>query len=128
MELSPNESLDDDLAPSARSHGGLVRLEVRWLRAAAPATLGVSWYQVAPGDRCTVHVHEGKAETWFFIAGQAEVVRGDERLRVSAGDAVHTPSGIPHGFTVIGTQPVRFVNIVEPVDGVPITTTEIGEP
>ena len=109
-------------------HGGLVRGEVRWHGSdREPGDTGLSWYLVEPGERCSVHVHTGKVETWFFAAGQADVLWGDQRIPVAAGDAVRTPPGVPHGIEARGDEPVRFLNIVEYLDGVDVTTRELEE-
>ena len=110
-------------------HGGLIRETVRWREDdPGPRSLGLSAYRIHPGERCTAHVHQGKVETWFFISGRAEVRRGDQVLIVGGGDAVRTPPGTPHGIRALGDEPVRFLNIVEYIDGAEVTTVEIEDP
>jgi mannose-6-phosphate isomerase-like protein (cupin superfamily) len=101
---------------------------VRWHQEPEGRSLGLSAYRILAGERCTVHVHEGKVETWYFIAGRAEVTWGDQVLVVGVGDAVRTPPGTPHGIRALGDQPVRFLNIVEYIEGADVTTVEIEEP
>lgn len=112
-----------------RLHGGLIREAVRWHQAdSGPRTLGLSAYRIDAGERCTVHVHQGKVETWFVMAGRAEVIWGNQTIVVGTGDAVRTPPGTPHGIRVLGDDPVRFLNIVEYIDGAEVTTIEIEDP
>jgi mannose-6-phosphate isomerase-like protein (cupin superfamily) len=73
-------------------------------------------------------VHQGKVETWFVMSGRAEVIWGNQTIVVGTGDAVRTPPGTPHGIRVLGDEPVRFLNIVEYIDGAEITTVEIEDP
>ena len=111
-----------------RLHGGLIREVVRWQQTVpTPKTLGLSAYRIQVGQRCTIHVHEGKVETWFFISGQAEVSWGDQLIVVASGDAIRTPPGVPHGIRVLGDEPVRFLNIVEFIEGSTVSTVELED-
>jgi mannose-6-phosphate isomerase-like protein (cupin superfamily) len=122
-----------DQRVEARLHGGLIRETVRWHEEGPTPrgpglSLGLSAYRIQAGERCTVHVHQGKVETWFFMSGHAEVTRGDQVLIVTSGDAVQTPPGTPHGIRALGDEPVRFLNIVEYIEGAEVTTVEMEEP
>ena len=110
-------------------HGGAERVAVRWheLPDAPSRAVGLSLYRVRPGERCGLHVHGGKTETWLVVAGEAEVVRGEERLRVRVGDAVRTPPGVAHALANVGAGDVLFVNVVEPEPGVEPSTVELED-
>ena len=117
-----------EAAGPPRLHGGLVRKDVRWhILDGRAATIGVSWYMIQAGDCCTLHIHTGKTETWMFLAGHAVVSRGSENIAVGPGDAVVTPPGVSHGIVASWGEDVEFVNIVEFIDGEPVTTTELGD-
>ncbi len=104
-------------------HGGAQRLPVRQVNDAEPP-LKVSRYVVAPGNRCTRHVHTGKAETWLVVAGSGVAHLDDRRIDVAEGDLLVTPPGTSHALDNTGAVPLVFVNIVSPTGG-PITTTEL---
>lgn len=105
-------------------HGGAERLVINWVNA-DPAPVRISRYRVAPGKSVTMHVHTGKAEYWVIVAGVGVVQVGDRSFEVRPGDVVHTPPTIPHGLTATGSEPLVFLNIVQPT-GEPITSVELG--
>ena len=107
-------------------HGGAQRQPVRWLNVETPP-MTISRYRVAPGDKVSLHVHTGKAEYWVVVAGRGVVSIGAQELTVQVGDVVLTPPQVPHALLNTGTDPLEFVNLVQPVGNVPITTTELEQ-
>ncbi|HYI15530.1 MAG TPA: cupin domain-containing protein [Thermomicrobiales bacterium] len=65
----------------------------------------------APGIGAPAHVHVVE-EVLRVIDGTAEVVVGDERAVLAAGDAVTISAGAVHGFTNVGTSPLRVLAIL----------------
>lgn len=61
--------------------------------------LGQQWLQ--PGERVLDHTHPCE-EILHFLSGAATVRLGDEFLPVAAGESVHIPTGMLHGFTNTG--------------------------
>ncbi len=106
-------------------HGGAQRQDLRWRTAAKSPLAGLSWYQVAPGDVCSAHVHTGKAETWLIVAGVGEARVGAEAFAVKPGDAIVTPPGTAHALHNTGSAPLVFVNIVSIANDDPVSTTEL---
>ena len=53
---------------------------------------------VEPGCELGLHRHEGEGETYFIIKGSGIYYRGDEKVRVSAGDITFCDDGESHGF------------------------------
>jgi quercetin dioxygenase-like cupin family protein len=75
--------------------------------------LGRQWLQ--PGEQVLDHSHPCE-EVLHFLAGQATVRLGDAFHDVSAGDSVHIPTGVLHGFTNTGeTELQLFVIFPAPV-------------
>lgn len=108
-------------------HGGAERLPLRWRREGDGQPDKLSWYRVAAGDRCSLHRHTGKAETWLIVAGEGRAEIGTESYAVTAGDAFQTEAGTAHALTNLGVAPLIFVNIVR-LTGGPVTTTELDAP
>ena len=87
-------------------HGGTGTIDVNFLfdqeRAARPALF--LHYDIPPGASEGVHTHEvgGSNGPWdefyYIIAGSGRMQVGPRRVEVKAGDAVHTPLGVPHGI------------------------------
>jgi quercetin dioxygenase-like cupin family protein len=67
--------------------------------------LGQQWLQ--PGDRVLDHTHPCE-EILHFVAGEATVRLGDETVTVTAGDSVHIPTGLLHGFTNTGESELHL--------------------
>lgn len=107
-------------------HGGAHRLPLRIVSGGNLPVQRISWYEIAPGDQCTRHVHQGKAETWLVISGHGMSRVGDDEIAVGPGDMLITPPGTPHGLQNTGQNPLRFVNIVMLEGPGPVTTTEVG--
>jgi mannose-6-phosphate isomerase-like protein (cupin superfamily) len=105
-------------------HGGAERLPVRWVNESEPPAR-ISRYRVAPGASVSLHVHTGKAEFWVIVAGTGTVRVGDRSIPVTEGDIVSTPPSVPHGLTNTGSEPLVFLNIVQPT-GEAITSVEVA--
>ena len=85
-------------------HGGAQRLPVRQANGIEPPQK-VSRYVLAAGDRCTRHVHTGKAETWLIVAAAGEVGAGTDswyslvhETMQKAGASDLAPDGRPWPF------------------------------
>lgn len=115
------------LASEQIIHGGAKRLPVRFVAAELPENQRISWYEVAPGDRCTRHVHEGKVECWLIVEGEGEATKGSETVSVSKGDILVTEPGVPHGLANTGVNPLIFVNVASRIGNQAVTTQELPE-
>ena len=67
--------------------------------------LGQQWLQ--PGERVLDHTHPCE-EILHFVRGDATVRLDDELLEVTAGDSVHIPTGVLHGFTNSGAAELQL--------------------
>lgn len=113
-----------DVAARDIIHGGAERQPLRWRRDGAGKPDRLSWYHIAPGDRCAAHWHTGKVETWLVVAGKGRVMIGEETFDVEAGDAFVTAPGLVHAMWNTGGERMTFVNIVS-LTGGPVATTEV---
>ena len=128
MKKPPNEvRKESDMTEAEKLHGGARRLPARIVNGLEIPSQRVSWYEIAPGDECSRHVHSGKAETWLVITGTGVSRVGDNSIPVGPGDMVATPPGTPHGLRNTGAEPLRFVNLVQYYPGEEATTTEIDQ-
>lgn len=50
------------------------------------------------GWQCSLHMHKIKDETFFVASGIVEMILGDERSYLNAGESVHIPPGAYHRF------------------------------
>lgn len=78
----------------------------------------------ATGEHCSInllsvkgivpdHYHEKHEESVFIEFGTGTMRLGDKRVRVAAGDLMHIPKGVVHGF-VPDSGAVRVVSIFAP--------------
>jgi mannose-6-phosphate isomerase-like protein (cupin superfamily) len=67
-----------------------------------------------PGFAPGTHVHAGEDETFFVLAGTLRGHSGEEPWEVGPGDLVFVPRDTPHGFTVTGEVPARYLVVVGP--------------
>ena len=61
------------------------------------------------GEASPWHVHHEEDE-WFYVTeGEVEVIVGDRRVRLGAGDFAFGPRDVPHGFRITSRSPARVL-------------------
>ncbi len=53
---------------------------------------------------------------FFLLDGSMTYRAGEQTFRLSAGDFIWLPMGLPHAFRVTGATPVRFLGLTTPGD------------
>jgi mannose-6-phosphate isomerase-like protein (cupin superfamily) len=71
----------------------------------------------AEGGQVPWHNQE-QEEIYFLLAGTAEMCLGDERLTLTAGQAVYIPPRVFHQLTNIGSTPARMLYCYGPAGDV----------
>ncbi len=74
------------------------------------------------------HIHHKETEAFYILEGEFEFLKGDHTVRAGAGEFVHVPRGVAHGFTNVGTTNAKFLAIVTPGGLHEKLLGEIGEP
>lgn len=67
--------------------------------------------QLPPGESSPWHVHHEEDEWFYVIEGELQVIVGDNRVRLGAGDFAFGPRDVPHGFRITGASPARVLLI-----------------
>ncbi len=80
-----------------------------------------------PGTEPPPHIHHREDEAFYVLDGEMAVVCGDRRFTAAPGAFVFLPRGVLHGFTIVGTQPLRGLVLTQPA-GFDQFVTEMGEP
>jgi mannose-6-phosphate isomerase-like protein (cupin superfamily) len=62
--------------------------------------------------------NQEQEEVYFIIEGEAEMCLGEERQRLSAGQAVYIPPRVFHQLTNIGSKPLRMLYCYGPAGDV----------
>ena len=66
---------------------------------------------VNPGKRLSLQRHQRRAEHWYVIQGEALVTRGDEEIKVPAGQAVDIPRAAWHRVRNPGKGDLAFIEV-----------------
>src|ERR1022692_3092986 len=74
----------------------------------SPAIIEVT---VAPGGGAPLHVHADLDDSFSLLDGQLAMRCGEHTFLASPGDYVVLPSGVPHTFRVVGSQPARMLQV-----------------
>lgn len=61
----------------------------------------------------TYHSHSNE-QMGYILSGQVEVMIDGQVKQLTAGDAYHIPSNIPHGFKVLSNDYVEYFEIFSP--------------
>ena len=67
---------------------------------------------IDPGCEIGLHKHEGEGETYYLIKGSGVYYRGDEKVRVQAGDITFCDDGESHGFFNDTDEPVEMIALI----------------
>lgn len=73
------------------------------------ASSAVVFVELEPGWRGGRHIHSAE-EVAFIYSGSVEIVVGQERRRLSAGELAVVPALVPHDVINVGEDLVRMVN------------------
>jgi quercetin dioxygenase-like cupin family protein len=71
-----------------------------------------------PGDQAPPHVHHGSDEAFYVLDGELEVLEGEERRVLAAGELAFIPAGTVHTFANRGPGQTRILCVM---------TSEIAE-
>jgi len=76
--------------------------------------LGMALVTQPPGTATPLHRHTHEAEAFYLLDGSMTYRAGDQTFRLSTGDFIWLPAGLPHAFRVTGSAPVRFLGLTAP--------------
>lgn len=61
------------------------------------------------GHGMNYHSHEQRDEVWTVVSGQGRTIVGGEERRVSVGDVIRMPAGVPH--TIIADTKLQVIEV-----------------
>ncbi|MBN1681234.1 MAG: cupin domain-containing protein [Anaerolineae bacterium] len=96
-----------------RQRGGLVSHFLLGTRDVPDTPLAVTWVDVQPGSQQTLH-HHPETQVYVIVAGVGEMVVGDEKRHVTAGDLIYIPSDVVHGIVNTGDAVLMYVSAATP--------------
>lgn len=77
----------------------------------------VAWH-VNPGQMVAPHTHPNGQDTWTILSGQGRYQTDalGNAVAVAPGDIVVAQSGQVHGVLCTGSEPLRFISVVAPLE------------
>ena len=66
---------------------------------------------VKPQAKLSLQKHYHRAEHWVVVAGQAEIIRGEEKLILGPDESTYIPIGIRHRLANRGEQPLEVIEV-----------------
>lgn len=77
-------------------------------------SFGMSLVTQPTGTATPIHIHTEEDEAFYLLDGTMTYSADGQLYRLSAGSFIFLPRGLPHGFRVTGSDPVRFLAITLP--------------
>jgi quercetin dioxygenase-like cupin family protein len=87
-----------------------------------------SYSVLEPGAGAPLHRHEAADEVIVVLSGRLDLRIADMRHVVEADHTIAVPAGVPHSFTALGPEPVRFIAFLPQQGAAAVTTYLEGKP
>ena len=105
------DALARDERPERRSHATVYRPWGHAETIKADAGFLVKRLTVAPGQSLSLQRHQRRSEHWVVVSGEADVVRGDDRLTLHSDESTYLPVGIMHRLSNRGDEPLVVIEV-----------------
>jgi mannose-6-phosphate isomerase-like protein (cupin superfamily) len=56
---------------------------------------------ISQGQRLSLQRHKEKVETWSILAGEPEIVLGEQIIQAKVGEVYHVPAGTAHRLSAV---------------------------
>lgn len=66
---------------------------------------------VNPGSNLSLQYHHKRAEHWVVVAGEAEVIVGDEEMTLRENQSVYIPVEAKHRLSNTGDEPLHLIEV-----------------
>ena len=66
---------------------------------------------VTPGQSLSLQLHHHRAEHWVVVAGEADIIRGEEHLTLGPDESTYIPIGMKHRLANGGRQPLEVIEV-----------------
>ncbi len=67
--------------------------------------------EVKPGERLSLQRHSRRGEHWVVVEGVADVICGEDEMKLSKGEHVHIPPETNHRLGNSSEQPLKLVEV-----------------
>jgi DNA-binding transcriptional MerR regulator len=72
------------------------------------------------------HLHHEQDEWLYVVDGDLDLLVGEKRSRVGAGESVFIPRKVAHGWGPVSDEPCKIINIFQPAGQIEDFLREIG--
>jgi mannose-6-phosphate isomerase-like protein (cupin superfamily) len=76
--------------------------------------LSVTWVECQPNSQQDMHSHPAQEQVYVIVAGQGQMLVGDEKREVAIGTLVFVPPATPHAIRNTGAEPLVYVSATAP--------------
>lgn len=66
---------------------------------------------VKPGASLSLQMHHHRSEHWVVVSGQAEVINGEQTIRLEANQSTYIPAGNKHRLTNTGSTELALIEV-----------------
>ncbi len=66
---------------------------------------------VKPGASLSLQMHHHRSEHWVVVSGNAEVVNGDQVIKLEANQSTYIPAGNKHRLTNVGDTELALIEV-----------------
>lgn len=66
---------------------------------------------VKPGAKLSLQMHQHRAEHWVVVDGEAEVINGEQRMRLTVNQSTYIPQKTRHRLANLGTEPLYVIEV-----------------
>lgn len=60
------------------------------------------------------HYHATHSEQVVVLSGEADMMLGEQKIHIKAGDVIFIPKGTKHSVTVTSTEPLKIISVQAP--------------
>ncbi len=60
------------------------------------------------------HYHAEHTEQVVILSGEADMILGEQKLHIKAGDVIIIPKGTKHSVIVTSTEPLKIISVQAP--------------
>jgi mannose-6-phosphate isomerase-like protein (cupin superfamily) len=61
-----------------------------------------------------LHYHADHTEQVIILSGEADMMLGEQKLHIKAGDVIIIPKGTKHSVIVTSTEPLKIISVQAP--------------
>lgn len=84
-----------------------------YVKALYSDSLSSSFIIVIPKE-VKAHYHAFHTEQVVVISGEADMLLGEQKIHIKAGDVIFIPKGTPHSVVVTSAEPLKVISIQAP--------------